>query len=174
MIISPLYDRLVCRPIDEGAVTKGGLLVPDIARGSRAFSYAEVVACGDGRHNTDGKVIPLQVRVGDVVLYARTNAPMLPIPDENGDERPMLLLREPEVLAIIKGLPRDTGMLDADGRRLLAWGSDASAESLRAPQVSDRELLSIEQDAKLKEEGWAEGLSLDTKDSREQARDIRE
>lgn len=160
MNLTPLYDRILCNPIDEGQVTKGGLLVPDIAREARALAMAEVVAVGEGRVAFDGRVVPLALHVGDVVLYARKAAQVVPVPQEDGTETSVLLLREPDVLAVVSGLPRDTGMLDADGRRLLAWGKDASIDSLRTPQVTDRELLSEEQDAKLKEEGWDQGLDL--------------
>jgi chaperonin GroES len=168
MNVTPLYDRVLIRPVEEDCQTAGGLLVPDIARKNSPLAYGDVVCAGAGRINLEGTIHPLIVKTGDVVLYLRKQAQPVDVPGGPGEPSEVLgLLREPDILAIVSGLPRDTGMLDADGRRLL------SMDPARMPQTSDAELESDEVDAKLKEEGWDDGIGITPKDEA-QAVDIRE
>ncbi len=158
MKVSPLFDRVLLRPVDEGNVTTGGLAIPDVARKSSPMAYGEVLAVGPGRYNAEGKLLACTIKAGDTVLYPRHLAKPIPMPPGLGDaDEEVYLLREPEVLALIDDLPRDTGITDPEGRRILAM----NPRHLRTPQVTDNELEGREVDAKLKEEGWDDGIGMD-------------
>jgi chaperonin GroES len=111
MKLTPLYDRVIVRNIEDSARTKAGLYVPDIARGNVPYARGEVVAVGAGRVAMDGTVAPLTVKVGDAVIYDRKAGVDMPLDDEE-----VVLLREPEIIAILTELPRATGLYDAEGK----------------------------------------------------------
>ena len=67
--LQPLADRLVVRPIEREEVTKGGIVLPDTAK--EKPQEGEVLAVGPGRLSDDGKRIAMDVKVGDIVVYAR-------------------------------------------------------------------------------------------------------
>ena len=69
MKISPLYDRVLLKRIEEQEVRKSGIIIPDTAK--EKPQEAEVIAAGKGRVNDDGKVIPLEVKKGDKVLIGK-------------------------------------------------------------------------------------------------------
>lgn len=110
-----LYDRLLVRPLGASNRTRGGLVIPDMATDGTPWQKAEVVAVGHGRLMADGRTIPLQVEVGSIVLFFRSQSSgeQLVVPDEEGND--LLVIREPNVLAILRDLPRDTGILTPDG-----------------------------------------------------------
>lgn len=118
MKISPTYDRILILPVADGQVSKGGLLIPSVAQASKVFAYGDVTAVGTGRVNVEGKVVPLIVKVGDVVMYPRRAGQLVPITDEAGDEIPHVLLREPEIMAVVHDLPRESRISGVDGRLL--------------------------------------------------------
>lgn len=118
MRLVPLFDRILVLPVPEGSVTRGGLLIPNIAQQSKVFAYGDVVAVGDGRVNLEGKTAPLRLKVGQTVMFPRKAGVLVPVPDDNGDDVAHLLMREPDVFAIVEGLARDTGIMGADGRLL--------------------------------------------------------
>jgi chaperonin GroES len=113
--LEPLYDRILVRPLDGATRTKGGLYVPQIAHDNTPWQRAEVVAVGHGRLTPDGTVVPLRVRVGDVVAFFRSagSGEQLVFPGDGGED--LLVIREPNVLAIYRDLPRATGLLNPDG-----------------------------------------------------------
>ena len=90
--IEPLADRLVVKPIEKEVVTAGGLVLPDTAK--EKPQEGEVVAVGPGKLNEDGKRIPLDVAVGDIVIYAKYGGTEVKIDNED-----LLILRESDVLA---------------------------------------------------------------------------
>jgi len=90
--LEPLADRLVVRPVAREEVTKGGIVLPDTAR--EKPQEGEVIAVGKGRLTEDGKYIPLEVKVGDVVLYAMYSGTEIKV---DGEE--LMILREGDVLA---------------------------------------------------------------------------
>jgi chaperonin GroES len=95
MAIKPLDDRIVIRSLDAEEKTAGGILLPDTAK--EKPQKAKVLAVGTGRLTDEGKRIPLDVRVGDTVLfgkYAGTEVKW------NGED--LKILRESEVLAVIE------------------------------------------------------------------------
>jgi chaperonin GroES len=94
--IRPLYDRIVVKRIAEDEEkTTGGIIIPDSAK--EKPQQGEVVAVGKGKRLDDGTLVPLEVKVGDKILfgkYSGSEAPKL------GDE--YLIMREDEVLGIIE------------------------------------------------------------------------
>lgn len=91
--LQPLGDRLIVRAIDEEQTTASGLVLPDTAK--EKPQKGEVLAAGDGRWDEDGdKRIPLDVKVGDQVLYSKYGGTEIKV---DGEE--LLVLRESDVLA---------------------------------------------------------------------------
>ena len=91
--IAPLADRVVIKPLEETETMRGGLYIPDTAK--EKPQQGEIVAAGPGRVE-DGKRIPLEVKVGDKVLYGKYSGTEVTI---EGDQ--VLILRESDVLAVI-------------------------------------------------------------------------
>lgn len=93
--IRPLGDRLVVEPQEQETKTKGGIFLPDTADKDKPIR-GKVVAIGSGKY-VDGKVQPLQVKVGDNVLfgkYAGTNIKL--------DEKELLVMREDDVMGVLE------------------------------------------------------------------------
>lgn len=91
--LSPLADRVVVKPLEETETMRGGLYIPDTAK--EKPQQGEVVAVGPGRME-EGKRVPLEVKVGDRVLYGKYSGT-----EVNIDGEQYLILRESDVLAII-------------------------------------------------------------------------
>jgi chaperonin GroES len=94
MKISPLYDRVLLKRIEEQEVRKSGIIIPDSAK--EKPQEAEVIAAGKGRVNDEGKVVPLEVKKGDKVLIGKYSGTEVTI---DGVEH--IILREEEILAKI-------------------------------------------------------------------------
>jgi len=94
MKISPLYDRILVKRIEEKEVRKSGIIIPDTAK--EKPQQAEVIAVGKGKTTDEGKTIPLSVKKGDKVLIGKYSGTEVTV---EGIEH--LILREEEVLAII-------------------------------------------------------------------------
>jgi len=90
--LQPLGDRLVVKPIEREEVTKGGLVLPDTAK--EKPQEGKVLAVGPGRLSEDGKRIAMDVKVGDIVVYARYGGTEYKIGDEE-----VIILRESDILA---------------------------------------------------------------------------
>ncbi|MFC1875525.1 co-chaperone GroES [Chloroflexota bacterium] len=90
--IQPLADRVVVRPIEREEVTKGGIVLPDTAK--EKPQEGEVLAVGQGRLSEDGKRIPMDVKVGDIVVYARYGGTEIKVDDDK-----LMILRESDILA---------------------------------------------------------------------------
>jgi len=95
MKVRPLHDRIIVRQLEEEEKTKGGIIIPDTAK-EKPFE-GKVIAVGTGRVNKDGKKIPLEVKKGDRVLYARYGGTEVKI---DGEE--YLMMKEEDILAIIE------------------------------------------------------------------------
>jgi chaperonin GroES len=95
MQIRPLHDRLIVKRLEEEEKTKGGIIIPDSAKEKPI--EGKVIAVGEGKLNKDGKKIPLGVKKGDRILFARYAGTEVKI---GGEEH--LMMREDEVLAIIE------------------------------------------------------------------------
>jgi len=90
--LQPLADRLVVRPIEREEVTKGGIVLPDTVR--ERPQEGEVIAVGPGRLSEDGKRIAMDVKVGDIVVYAKYGGTEIKI-----DYEELIILRESDILA---------------------------------------------------------------------------
>ena len=90
--LEPLADRLVVKPIEREEVTKGGIVIPDTAK--EKPQEGKVLAVGPGRVSEDGKRIAMDVKVGDVVIYAKYGGTEIKI---EGEE--LIILRESDILA---------------------------------------------------------------------------
>jgi chaperonin GroES len=95
MQIKPLHDRLIVRRLEEEEKTKGGIIIPDSAKEKPI--EGKVIAVGAGRINKDGTKIPMEVKKGDRVLFARYAGTEVKI---DGEEH--LMMREDEILAVIE------------------------------------------------------------------------
>ncbi|MBI3258179.1 MAG: co-chaperone GroES [Ignavibacteriae bacterium] len=94
MTVTPLHDRVLVRPSQPESVTAGGIIIPDTAQ--EKSMRGEVVAAGPGKTTEDGKVINLQVKVGDNVLYGKYAGSEISV---NGED--LLLMRESDILATV-------------------------------------------------------------------------
>ncbi len=90
--LEPLADRLVVKPIEREEVTKTGLVLPDTAK--EKPQEGKVIAVGPGRLSEDGKRIPMDVKAGDTVIYAKYGGTEIKI---EGEE--LIILRESDILA---------------------------------------------------------------------------
>ena len=90
--LQPLADRLVVRPIEREEKTKTGIYLPDTAK--EKPQEGEVIAVGPGRLSEDGKLIPMDVKVGDIVVYSKYGGIDYKLDDED-----VLILRESDILA---------------------------------------------------------------------------
>jgi chaperonin GroES len=98
MKIRPLYDRIVVKRIEETEKMQGGLYIPDSAK--EKPQEGEVVAVGKGKRLEDGKVVPLDVAVGDRILFGKYSGSDIKL---DGEE--VLIMREDEVLGILDSKP---------------------------------------------------------------------
>ncbi|MCL5268668.1 MAG: co-chaperone GroES [Bacteroidetes bacterium] len=94
MKIKPLADRVVVRPLEAEEKTKGGLYVPDTAK--ERPQQGEIVAVGPGRVTDDGKKVPPEVKVGDIILYGKYSGTEV---SYEGTE--YLIMRESDIFAIL-------------------------------------------------------------------------
>ena len=90
--LQPMGDRLVVKPIEREEVSKGGIYLPDTAK--EKPQEGEVVAVGPGRMTDEGKRIPLDLKVGDRVIYSKYGGSEIKI-----DDVEMIILRESDILA---------------------------------------------------------------------------
>ncbi len=100
MNIRPLYDRIVVKRIEEQETKVGGLFIPDSAK--EKPQVGEVLAIGQGKRTDEGKLIPLDVKVGDRILFGKYSGS--DIPKAYGEEN--IIMREDEVLGIIEDAPK--------------------------------------------------------------------
>ena len=92
----PLGERIVIKPIEQESTTKGGIYLPDTAK--EKPMQGEVVAAGNGKVRDDGKVVPMGVTTGDVILFGKYSGQEIKL---DGEE--LLIMREDEVLGVIEG-----------------------------------------------------------------------
>ncbi|MFC2094576.1 co-chaperone GroES [Bacteroidota bacterium] len=92
--INPLGDRIVVKPMEAQETTKGGIILPDTAQEKPV--EGTIVAAGPGRKSDDGKIVELEVKVGDKVLYGKYGGTEVTI---GGEE--YLIMRESDIFAIV-------------------------------------------------------------------------
>ena len=90
----PLHDRVVVRRIDASAKTKGGIIIPDTAK--EKPQEGEVVAAGTGTKTEDGKILPLDVKAGDRILFGKWSGTEVKVDGED-----LLIMKESDILGII-------------------------------------------------------------------------
>ena len=91
--VGPLADRVVVRSLESNEQTRGGLFIPDTAK--EKPQEGEILAVGPGRFD-DGKRVPMEVKVGDKVLFGKYSGTEVMIDGES-----LLILRETDVLAVL-------------------------------------------------------------------------
>jgi len=94
MQITPLGDRILVKPLEAEEKTKGGIILPDTAK--EKPQEGKVISVGKGKVLDNGKIQPLEVKVGDKILYGKYSGTEIKL---NGEEH--LIIREEDVLAII-------------------------------------------------------------------------
>ncbi|MCX6828770.1 MAG: co-chaperone GroES [candidate division Zixibacteria bacterium] len=94
MMVKPLADRVLIRPIEMTEVKKGGIIIPDTAKEKPV--EGEIMEVGPGRLTEDGKKIPMEIKKGDRVLYGKYSGTEVTI---EGNE--YLIMRESDVFAIV-------------------------------------------------------------------------
>ncbi len=95
MAFTPLHDRVLVRRIESDEKTKGGLIIPDNAKEKPA--EGEIVGVGAGARDEDGSRIPMDVKVGDRILFGKWSGTEVTI---DGDE--MLIMKESDILGIVE------------------------------------------------------------------------
>ena len=93
--VRPLADRVLVKPLDEKEVKKGGIIIPDSAK--ERPQEGEIIAHGPGKIGDDGKLIPMNVKKGDKVLYGKYSGTEIKL-----DNHEYLLMREDDILGILE------------------------------------------------------------------------
>ena len=95
MKFRPLHDRVVVRRIEGEEKTKGGIIIPDTAK--EKPQEGEVIAVGPGARDESGKLVPLDLKAGDRILFGKYSGTEIKLDGED-----LLIMREEEVLGILK------------------------------------------------------------------------
>ncbi len=96
MKIRPLHDRVIVKRLEEDRTSPGGIVIPDSA--TEKPSQGKVIAIGKGKILEDGSVRPLDVKVGDKILFGKYSGTEVKV--DGGD---LLVMREEDIMAIIEG-----------------------------------------------------------------------
>ena len=94
MKFRPLHDRVVVRRLDQEEKTKGGIIIPDTAK--EKPQEGEIIAAGPGGRDESGKLTPLDVKVGDKVLFGKWSGTEVVL---EGDE--LLIMKESDVMGVL-------------------------------------------------------------------------
>ena len=97
--IKPLEDKIVVQASEAETTTASGIVIPDTAK--EKPQEGEVVAVGKGKRLEDGKIIPLDVQVGDRILFGKYSGSDIKL-----DQEELLIMREDEVLGILEAQPK--------------------------------------------------------------------
>jgi len=97
MKIRPLQDRVIVKRLEEAVEkTKGGIIIPDTAK--EKPQQGKVIAVGKGKVNDEGKLTPLDVKVGDKILFGKYSGSEIKL---DGEEH--LIMREEDILGVVEG-----------------------------------------------------------------------
>ena len=96
MDIRPLHDRIIVERLEEETKTAGGIIIPDTAK--EKPQQGKVIAVGKGKRTEDGKLLPLDVKVGDKILFGKYAGTEIKI-----EGKEFLMMREEDVLGVIEG-----------------------------------------------------------------------
>ncbi len=102
MTFRPLHDRILVKRIEEKETAKGGIIIPDTAK--EKPQEAEVIAVGHGKKTEEGKVVPLDVKAGDRILFGKYSGTEIKLADEE-----YLIIREEEVLGVLESAKSAVG-----------------------------------------------------------------
>lgn len=94
MKIRPLRDRIIVRRLEEATKTKGGIIIPDSAK--EKPQEGEIVAVGTGKLLDDGRIVPLEVKQGDRILFGKYSGNEVKVDGED-----LLMMKEEDVLGIV-------------------------------------------------------------------------
>jgi len=94
MNFKPLHDRIAVEPLEQEEKTSGGIIIPDTAKEKPV--QGKVVAVGGGIRQEDGKIVPLELKVGDIVLYGKWSGTEVKI-----GGRALMIMKESDVMGII-------------------------------------------------------------------------
>jgi chaperonin GroES len=95
MNLRPLQDRIIVKRVEEESKTAGGLFIPETAK--EKPQRGKIVAVGNGKKTEEGKVLPLDVKVGDLVLFGKYAGTEIKV--DNDD---FLMMREDDILAVVE------------------------------------------------------------------------
>lgn len=95
MKFRPLHDRVVVKRIDAEEKTRGGIIIPDTAK--EKPQEGEVVAVGAGARDETGKLVPLDVKVGDRVLFGKWSGTEVKIDDQD-----LLIMKESDIMGVVE------------------------------------------------------------------------
>jgi chaperonin GroES len=95
MKFRPLHDRIVVKRIDAEEKTTGGIIIPDTAK--EKPQQGEVIAVGPGARNEQGQLVPLDVRVGDTVLFGKWSGTEVKIDGED-----LLIMKESDIMGVLE------------------------------------------------------------------------
>ena len=96
MTFRPLHDRVLVRRIEEDTKTAGGIIVPDTAK--EKPMQGQVIAAGPGARVETGKLVPLEIRIGDRVLFGKWSGTEVKIDGED-----LLIMKESDILGVLEG-----------------------------------------------------------------------
>jgi chaperonin GroES len=96
MKFKPLHDRVVVRRIEADTKTKGGIIIPDTAK--EKPMEGEIVAVGPGARDESGKLVPLDVKKGDRILFGKWSGTEVKLDGED-----LLIMKESDIMGIIEG-----------------------------------------------------------------------
>ncbi len=96
MQFRPLGDRVLVRRVEEDEKTKGGIIIPDTAK--EKPQEGEVIAVGPGARDEDGKTVPLDVKVGERILFGKWSGTEVKIDGED-----LIIMKESDILGVVEG-----------------------------------------------------------------------
>ena len=94
--LTPLHDRVVIRRIEEGESIRGGIIIPDSAK--EKPQEGEVIAVGPGARDEAGKIVPLDVKKGDRILFGKWSGTEVKIDGED-----LLIMKESDIMGVVEG-----------------------------------------------------------------------
>jgi chaperonin GroES len=94
--IRPLHDRVIVKRLDEEKKTASGIVIPDTA--AEKPDQGEVMAVGKGKRTEEGKLVPVDVQIGDRVLFGKYSGQSVRV---KGDE--LLVMREEDIMGVVEG-----------------------------------------------------------------------
>jgi chaperonin GroES len=95
MKFRPLHDRVVVRRVEEDTKTAGGIIIPDSAQ--EKPQQGEIIAAGPGARNEEGKIVPLDVKKGDKILFGKWSGTEVKI-----DGKELLIMKESDIMGILE------------------------------------------------------------------------